>query len=74
MISILPLVLGFGLIFWIMIFLESWRHFPRMNKEERLWHAIESATTVTLILIAIVLLLLWFILNNFFLVSLSFGR
>jgi len=61
----LPIVAVFGIAFWLMIFLNTYRHFPKMNPEERLWKCIVDATTITIILIGIVYLFLWFILQNF---------
>ena len=61
----LPITIGFGLIFWLMIFLNTYRHFPKMNPTERLWMCIESATMITLILMGVVYLFLWFILQKF---------
>jgi hypothetical protein len=61
----LPIVAVFGTALWVMIFLNTYRHFPKMNPTERLWMCIESATMITLILIGIVYLFLWLILQNF---------
>ena len=61
----IPIFAVFGIAFWLMIFLNNYRHFPKMNPTERLWMCIESATMITLILIGIIYLFLWFILQNF---------
>jgi heme/copper-type cytochrome/quinol oxidase subunit 2 len=61
----LPIVAVFGIAFWLMIFLNTYRHFPKMNPEERLRKSIVDTTTITIILIGIVYLFLWFILQNF---------
>jgi len=62
---ILPIVAVFGITLWIMIFLNTYRHFPKMNPEERIRMCIENATIITLILIGIIYLFLWFIFHNF---------
>jgi len=61
----LPIAIGFGIPFWLMIFLNTYRHFPKMNPEERLLMCISSATGLTAVLIGIVYLFLWLILQNF---------
>jgi len=61
----LPIAIGFGIPFWLMIFLNTYRHFPKMNKENMIWMSIVNATVLTLILIGLVYLALWFILGNF---------
>jgi len=60
-----PIVIAFGISFWLMIFLNTYRHFPKMNKENMIWMSIVNATVLTLILIGLVYLALWFILGNF---------
>ena len=65
LISLFPIIAIFGAIFWLMIFLNTYSHFPKMNPEERLWKCIVDATTITIILLGIVYLFLWFILKNF---------
>jgi hypothetical protein len=61
----LPIVAVFGTALWVMIFLNTYRHFPKMNPEERFWMCIVNSTIMTLILIGIVYFFLWFILENF---------
>ena len=61
----LPVLIVFGIILWLMIFLNTYRHFPKMDSEERLWLCIVNATSLTGILIGIVYLFLWFILASF---------
>jgi len=65
LIMTLPITIVFGIIFWLMIFLNIYRHFPKMNPEQRLWKCIIDSTTISLILMGIVYLFLWFILQNF---------
>jgi hypothetical protein len=61
----LPITILFGIAFWLMIFLSTYKQFPRMNPEERLWLCITNATILTAILVGIVYLALWLILQNF---------
>jgi len=49
----IPLGLMFGTLFWIMIFLGSYRHFPKMNKRQKIMMSAASATLLTFILLAI---------------------
>jgi len=65
LISLFPIIAIFGAIFWLMIFLNTYSHFPKMNPEERLWLCIVNATVLTVMLMSIVYLALWFILQNF---------
>jgi len=60
----LPIILTFGTALWLMVFLNTYRHFPKMNPTERLWLCIENATFLTLILIGIIYLFLWFVLSK----------
>jgi len=62
----LPIVAVFGIAFWLMIFLNDYRHFPKMNYKERLTKSIVNATIMTLILLGLVYLFLWLFLQNFF--------
>ena len=61
----LPISAFFGIAFWLMIFLSTYKQFPKMNPEERLWLCIVNATVLTVMLMSIVYLALWFILQNF---------
>jgi len=60
----LPIAVILGIPLWLMIFLNTYRHFPNMNPKERLWMCISSATSLTAILLGIVYLFLWFIMQN----------
>ena len=61
----LPITIIFGISFWIMIFLNNYRHFPKMDSKERLWSCIVNATLMTAMLTGLVYLALWFFLQNF---------
>jgi len=61
----LPIVIVFGIAFWLMIFINIHRHFPKMNPKERLRKSIVDATITTIILIGIVYLFLRVIFLNF---------
>jgi len=61
----IPILAGFGLVFWFMIFLNNFRHFPKMDSKKRLWMSILNATILTLVLVAIIFLFLWLILQYF---------
>jgi len=58
---------GFGaILIWAIIFLETYRHFPMMEKRERIWLSINSATITALTFIIIVLIfmvaIIWWVL------------
>lgn len=57
--------LPFFVALWLMIFLNVYRHFPKMEPSKRIKLSIENATYPTLILSGIIYLALWFILRNF---------
>jgi len=43
-----------GILIWVMIFFETYRHFPRMEKRERVWMSVNSATMTALIFIVVI--------------------
>nr|AQS28351.1 hypothetical protein [uncultured archaeon] len=61
--------LPFWIALWLMIFLNTYRHFPKMERGERLRLSAINATVPTLILIGIIYLALWFVLQNFILMG-----
>lgn len=52
----IPVVAVFGIIGWTMIFLETYMHFPKMDKRERIKMGVVNATVIVLILIVVVYL------------------
>jgi uncharacterized membrane protein len=64
----LPIAFVFGILFWVIIFLETYRHYPaispRHKPEGRLQTCIVNATILTVIVMGAVYLALWFILQN----------
>ena len=59
---LLTLALGsiFGFIFWLQIYMETYRHFPKMDKHKRIIMSATSATVATIILlIAVTLFMYW---------------
>jgi len=62
--AMIPVVAVFGIIGWIMIFLETYMHFPKMDKRERIKMGVINATVIVLILIAVVYLSLLVILGD----------
>lgn len=45
--------LVFGIPFWIMIFIATYVHFPKMDKANRLEMSISSATILTIVMLLI---------------------
>jgi uncharacterized membrane protein len=59
-----PLVAVFGIIGWTMVFLETYMHFPKMDKRERIKMGAINATVLVLILIVVVYLSMLTILGD----------
>jgi len=47
---ILPIFAVFGFIAWQMIFFETYRHFPKMDKSERIGLSFTNTTIMTIML------------------------
>lgn len=60
----IPIGGTFGTLFWIMIFLGTYRHFPKMNKSQRIMMSAASATLLTIILLAVSYLALIFLVKE----------
>lgn len=43
-----PIFALFGSLLWIMVFIENYRHFPKMGQKERLWMSLSNATLIAL--------------------------
>jgi len=54
MIISIPIMVVFGSIGWVMIFLETYRHFPKMDAEQRMALSLTSATVMIGMFIVIV--------------------
>lgn len=50
--------------FWLMVFLNTYRHFPKMAHKERVWLSIQNATFPTFALAAIIFIALWLALQK----------
>ena len=50
---VLVLALGFCVPFWLMIFIATYVHFPKMEKRKRILMGIESATALVLLVLAL---------------------
>ncbi len=55
----LPFIILGGIVIWIMVFLGTYPHFPRMEKAKRLRHSITSATVMALMIMAILFVALY---------------
>jgi len=49
-----PIATMFGIIEWVIIFLESYRHFPEMEKQKRIKNSVYNATIMTIVMTAII--------------------
>ncbi len=47
------IMLVFGLVGWLMVFLETYRHFPKMEKTERIRLSVTNATVMTIMLVVV---------------------
>ncbi len=59
-----PFALLFGSLLWVTIFLQTYRHFPKMDPRQRVWMSCKSATTMTVALLAIVCVFLYLIIQQ----------
>jgi len=60
----LPLMAIFGSLLWIMIFLQTYRHFPKMDKSQRISLSVSSATIATVAVMAIVYVFMYLLLKG----------
>ena len=64
MISTLSITLIFAAIFWMMIFIETYVHFPKMGRKQRLEMSLSSATILSTVLLVFVYIALYFVLKH----------
>jgi len=50
----IPIMVVFGVIGWVMIFLETYRHFPKMDAEKRMALSLTNATVMTVMFVVLV--------------------
>jgi hypothetical protein len=55
----LPVALLFCAILWVMVFLETYGHFPKMERGQRLGMSAANATALSLALLALVVISLY---------------
>ena len=56
----IPIMVVFGVIGWVMIFLETYRHFPKMDAEQRMALSLTNATVMIGIFIVIVYVFMYY--------------
>jgi Na+-driven multidrug efflux pump len=49
----IPFILFGGIAIWVMVFLGTYHHFPRMDKQKRIEFSATSATIMALVLMGI---------------------
>ena len=59
----LPIAAIFGIIEWIIVFLETYRHLQKMEKHKRISNSIYDATIMTAILTAILYFFMYLLLK-----------
>jgi hypothetical protein len=59
-----PFIAVFGGLLWLMIFLQTDMHFPKMDRASRLRMSITNASVLTAVLLGAVILFMYFILAN----------
>ncbi|MEM4554678.1 MAG: hypothetical protein QXT25_02410 [Candidatus Anstonellaceae archaeon] len=50
-----PMAIAFGAFAWILVFAETYRHFPKMEKVKRIEYSAKQATFLVAFLVAAVL-------------------
>jgi len=50
----IPIMVVFGVIGWVMIFLETYRHFPKMDAGKRMALSLTNATAMTVMFVVLV--------------------
>lgn len=63
---LLSFTIIFGIMIWIYVFLQTYIHFPKMEKSKRLRMSIEQATLLSFSIIAIAFLGLYISMRFFF--------
>jgi len=56
----------FCAILWVMVFLQTYMHFPKMEKQKRLFMSVINATALSLSLLVLVVVSLWLLMNVIF--------
>ena len=64
LLAVSPALLCFAAIAWAMFFLETYRHFPKMDGRQRLMMSLGNATLLTLALVAAVYAGLYIVLKK----------
>ncbi len=61
--AFLPATFAFFILFWIVIFLENYRHFPEMERDPRLWTSFVNATELTVTIVVFSAIGIYLIMN-----------
>jgi len=56
----IPMMVLFGVIGWIMVFIETYRHFPKMDSRQRIALSISNATGMIIIFIIIAYVFMYY--------------
>lgn len=59
----LPIAVIFGIIEWIIVFLETYRHFPKMERQKRIRNSVYDATIMSVIMTAIIYFFMYLLLR-----------
>jgi hypothetical protein len=60
----MPFILFGGITIWVMIFLETYLHFSKMHKHDRIKMSVTNATILALLLMVIFSLFVVFVINQ----------
>ncbi|MBU5689489.1 MAG: hypothetical protein KQA41_04710 [Candidatus Aenigmarchaeota archaeon] len=60
----MPIIILFGIFGWITIFLETWRHWPKLETKKRIEMSVSNATFLTLFLIISIYIFLQVMFQN----------
>ena len=63
LIAALPIALLFTAILWIMVFIETYMHFPKMDPKQRLGMSLFNASVLSVFLLVFVFIALYLVLR-----------
>ena len=58
-----PFVIFGGIVIWVIVFLATYPHFPRMEKQKRIRFTVTSATIMAAAMMAILLVAMYFFID-----------
>jgi uncharacterized membrane protein YidH (DUF202 family) len=59
----IPFIILGGIIMWVMIFLGTYPHFPKMDKRKRIEYSITNSTIMAVVLMGILLIAMYLLMK-----------